>query len=78
MEKLKKKLANEFEIEDLGRLKYFLGIDVAYSKDGIVISQWKYTLNLLLEIGMLGYRLMDTLIKPNHKLDGDKYVSIDR
>ena len=38
MEKLKKKLTNEFEIEDLGRLKYFLGLDVAHSNDGIVIS----------------------------------------
>ena len=54
MEKLKKKLANAFEIKDLGRLKYFLGIEVAHSKKGIVISQQKYTLDLLKEIGMLG------------------------
>ena len=39
MEKLKTKLANEFEIKDLGRLKYFLGIEVAQSKVGIVLSQ---------------------------------------
>ena len=29
---LKKKLSAEFEIKDLGTLKYFLGIEVAYSK----------------------------------------------
>ena len=32
-------LAKEFEIKVLGRLKYFLGIEVAHSKQGIFISQ---------------------------------------
>ena len=31
-------LAKEFEIKVLGRLKYFLGIEVAHSKQGIFIS----------------------------------------
>ncbi|RVW66512.1 Retrovirus-related Pol polyprotein from transposon RE1 [Vitis vinifera] len=35
-------LAKEFEIKALGRLKYFLGIEVAHSKQGIFISQQKY------------------------------------
>ena len=32
MEKLKSCLVKEFEIKELERLKYFLGIEVAYSK----------------------------------------------
>ena len=36
---LKQCLAKEFEIKDLGKLKYFLGIEVARSKQGIFIAQ---------------------------------------
>ena len=35
---LKQCPAKEFEIKDLGKLKYFLGIEVARSKQGIFIS----------------------------------------
>nr|KYP41832.1 Retrovirus-related Pol polyprotein from transposon TNT 1-94 [Cajanus cajan] len=51
---LKEKLAAQFEMKDLGKLKYFLGIEVAYSKNGIFISQRKYVLDLLKETGKLG------------------------
>ena len=37
-EALKECLAKEFEIEDLGKLKNFLGIEVTHSKRGIFAS----------------------------------------
>ena len=41
---LKKLLATEFEIKDLGPLKYFLGMEVARLREGLSISQKKICL----------------------------------
>ena len=66
---LKNYLAKEFEIKDLGFMKYFLGMEVAkFSQSGIVITQRKYTLDLLSETGMLGSKPVITPINCNHKL----------
>ena len=43
---VKKILAKEFELKELGKLKYFLGIEVTYSTQGIFISQQKYVTDL--------------------------------
>jgi len=51
---LKEKLANQFEMKDMREIKYFLQIEVSYSKKKIFISRRKYVLDLLEEIGKLG------------------------
>ena len=48
---MNERLFAQFEIKDLGKLKYFFGIEVAYSRQGIFISQRKYILDLLKETG---------------------------
>ena len=48
---------DDFEIKDLGALKYFLGIEFTRSKKGICVSQWKYVLDLLGETGLLGCKV---------------------
>ena len=68
---MKKFLAKEFEVKDLGPLKYFLGMEVARSKKGIVISHWKYTLDLLKETCMLGCKLADTPMDSTKKIRGN-------
>ena len=37
-QEVKQRLTTEFEIKELGKLKYFIGIEVAYSIQGIFIS----------------------------------------
>ena len=39
LERLKRRLAMEFEIKDLGALKYFLAMEFATSKEGIFVNQ---------------------------------------
>ena len=68
MDCLKKVLVKEFEIKDLGTLKYFLGMEVARSKKGIVVSQGKYILDLLKETGMLGCKPTDTPMESTYKI----------
>ena len=68
MKMIKLKLAKEFKIKDSSSLRCFLGIEVARSKKGIYVSQWKYILNLLNKVGMLGCKLETTSINPNRNL----------
>ncbi|KAK2410134.1 putative mitochondrial protein [Trifolium repens] len=65
---LKQYLSNQFQTKDLGKLRYFLGIEVAQSKDGIVISQRKYAMDILEETGLLNAKPVDTPMDPNVKL----------
>ncbi|RVW16870.1 Retrovirus-related Pol polyprotein from transposon RE1 [Vitis vinifera] len=51
---VKKLLHESFTIKDLGELKYFLGIEVARSAKGIVLSQRKYALDVLKDSGFSG------------------------
>ena len=62
MERLNKILAFEFEVKGSGHLRYFLGMEIARSKKGISVSQRKYILDLLTEIGMLGCKPSETPI----------------
>ena len=66
--RLQGQLASEFKMKNLGGLKYFLGIEVARSTQGIFLSQRKYVLDLLSEVGLLECKPVDTPIVQNHKL----------
>jgi len=66
--KLQKQLVIDFEMKNLGGLKYFLGIEVARSRRGIFLSRRKDVLDLLTEVGMLDCKPADTPIVQNQKL----------
>ncbi|KAG7578260.1 Retrotransposon Copia-like N-terminal [Arabidopsis thaliana x Arabidopsis arenosa] len=64
-------LAKEFKIKDLGKLRYFLGLEVARAKEGISVSQRKYTLELLEEFGFLGCKPVPTPMELGLKLNDE-------
>ena len=54
---------NDFQIKDLGTLKYFLGMEFPKSKSDILVNQRKYILDLLKETDLLGCRVPKTPIE---------------
>lgn len=52
IEEAKHTLHSHFKIKDLGELKYFLGIEFMRSKEGILMNQRKYALELIAEAGL--------------------------
>ena len=78
---LKEHLFSHFQTKDLGKFEYFLGIEVAQSKDGIIISQRKYALDILKETGMSDCGPIDSPMDSNQKLlpnQGEPYSDPER
>ncbi|KAH9686538.1 reverse transcriptase Ty1/copia-type domain-containing protein [Citrus sinensis] len=65
-------LQAQFHIKDLGTLKYFLGIEVARSKQGIFLNQRKYALDILQDSGQLSTRPSSFPMEQNLKLSNDQ------
>ncbi|KAK4391658.1 Retrovirus-related Pol polyprotein from transposon RE2 [Sesamum angolense] len=65
IEEAKTYLQKHFVTKDLGRPRYFLGIEIAHSKHGISVSQRKYACDLLHEAGLLGTKPVDTPMDSN-------------
>ena len=49
----KKKLAEEFEMKDLGLMHYFLGMEVWQISEGIFLNQGNYVVDILNRFNML-------------------------
>ncbi|XP_060179766.1 uncharacterized mitochondrial protein AtMg00810-like [Lycium barbarum] len=60
-------------MKDLGDLKFFLGIEFARSKDGIVMSQRKYALELISEMGLNGAKPVQAPLDFNLRLTSIGY-----
>ena len=57
-----------FDMKDLGRPNYFLGIDILGLHQGIFIYQRKYILDLLVDTEMIDRKPAETLIMAKYGL----------
>ena len=62
-------LKSVFEIKDLGEMKYFLGIEICRSKEGLFLSQRKYTLDLLKDACKLDGKTAKTPLEDGYKVN---------
>ncbi|XP_070026459.1 uncharacterized mitochondrial protein AtMg00810-like [Nicotiana sylvestris] len=69
----KEALHKNFKLKALGELRYFLGIEFARSSDGIIMSQRKYTLEMISKAGLSGSRPKETLMEQHLKLTSAEF-----
>lgn len=62
-----KELTSKFEMKDLGLMHFFLGLEVWQRPNEIILSQGKYTIDILKRFGMLDCKSMPTSMETNLK-----------
>lgn len=68
----KKSMEREFDMTDLGKMHYFLGVEVIQREEGIYIFQRKYAREVLERFGMRDFNSSKNPIVPGCKLMKDK------
>lgn len=63
----KRELAFEFEMEDLGLMHYFLGLEVWQKPENIFLSQGKYVVKILERFGMVDCKPVTTSMELDFK-----------
>ncbi|KAH9679451.1 retrovirus-related pol polyprotein from transposon RE1 [Citrus sinensis] len=76
LEKFISDFSKVFALKDLGRLSYFLGIEVSYAKNNIYLSQRKYVRDLLSKADMLHCKGCDTPMVTGTKLQKEAKGSL--
>ncbi|XP_022867077.1 uncharacterized protein LOC111386830 [Olea europaea var. sylvestris] len=73
---LKSELACRFEMKDLGTLSYFLGIEVASSPRGYLISQSKYIMDVIERAHLTDNKSVDTPLESNARYSSSDGVPL--
>ena len=77
VEEFKGSMTKEFEMTDLGLMKYFLGLEVQQEETGIFILQEKYVKDILKRFKMDNCNPISTPMEPGaqlSKFDGGEHV----
>nr|GEV24800.1 retrovirus-related Pol polyprotein from transposon TNT 1-94 [Tanacetum cinerariifolium] len=74
---IKQHLYKEFSIKDLGSLNYYLGIEILRNQTGLIMTQRKYTLELLQSVGLLNVKPSSIPFDPLTKLNHDDGHPLD-
>ena len=72
IKEFKVSMKNEFDMTDLGKMKFFLGVEVVQNSKGIYMSQRKYALEILQRFGMEHSNPTKSPIVPGCKLTKDE------
>jgi hypothetical protein len=70
-------LKHDFALKDLGKLHYFLGIEVTHVPDGLILQQHKYATDLLRKFGMSQCKPMATPMSTSEKLTAHSGTPLD-
>lgn len=68
----KQSMKREFDMTDLGRMRYFLGIEVVQKSNGIFICQRKYAAEVIERFGMQSFNSVCNPMVPGQKLVRDE------
>ncbi|XP_050878458.1 uncharacterized mitochondrial protein AtMg00810-like [Lathyrus oleraceus] len=72
MVEFKESMMKEFDMTDLGKMKYFLGIEVVQFDGGIFISQAKYVMEVLRRFGMEHNNSVENPMVPGFEISKDE------
>jgi histone deacetylase 1/2 len=64
-------------LKDLGDVHYFLGIEVNKMQDGLLLTQEKYTSDILERVGMTKCKAMNTPMETSEKLSTHEGIPLD-
>ncbi|KAJ0880784.1 putative RNA-directed DNA polymerase [Helianthus annuus] len=77
LEDFKCSMKDEFEMTDLGKMRYFLGIEMLQTPAGIHVSQKRYAVEILTRVNMLDCNAVVNPIVPGCKLKLDEGEPVD-
>jgi len=72
LSEFKSSMMREFDMSDLGKMRYFLGIEVLQNSGGTYICQKKYALEVLKRFGMMECNAVNNLIVPGCRVNKDE------